>query len=292
MTSPQILDRPIRPRHLARTAVWLACLAVFAFAVWDVDIDWGDLVDAPQKLWHLGTLMFLPPDFGKFGQALSATMLSVAMAWFGTLLGVAVSLPLGLLATRGAMPIFVRWPVRGLLAILRAVPEVVTAVLMLSVTGLTAFTGALAIAIGSIGTLGKWTYETFESVERGPIEATMAAGATRWQQLRWGVWTTARPDVLAFWLYRFEISVRASAILGLIGAGGIGKMLVDNTQFRIWDTVGMLMIVVVVVTMLIDQVSATLRSKIITGRWPRGVRAVLAKVRPQRESPAAKMAAT
>jgi phosphonate transport system permease protein len=73
--------------------------------------------------------------------------------------------------------------------------------------------------------------------------------------------------VLAFWLYRFEISVRASAILGLIGAGGIGKMLVDNIQFRIWDVVGMLMIVVVVVTMTIDQLSGMVRNRIINGYW-------------------------
>ena len=85
--------------------------------------------------------------------------------------------------------------------------------------------------------------------------------------MRWGVWPAAQPEVLAFWLYRFEISVRASAILGLIGAGGIGKMLVDNIQFRIWPTVGMLLIVVVVVTMIIDQLSGMVRHRLITGRW-------------------------
>ena len=118
-----------------------------------------------------------------------------------------------------------------------------------------------------MGTLGKWGYESFESVDRGPIEATQAAGATRLQQMRWGVWPTARPEVFAFWLYRFEVSVRASAVLGLIGAGGIGKMLVQYTQFRVWDTVGMLLIVVIVVNIIIDQLSGALRTRIITGRW-------------------------
>jgi phosphonate transport system permease protein len=157
--------------------------------------------------------------------------------------------------------------VRALFAVLRAVPEVVTAILILSVTGLTAFTGSLAIAVGSIGTLGKWGYEAMESVDRGPIEAARSAGASRMQIVRWGVWPSAQPEVLAFWLYRFEISVRASAILGLIGAGGIGKVLSDNVQFRIWDAVGMLLIVVVVVTVAIDLVSGLLRRRLITGRW-------------------------
>jgi phosphonate transport system permease protein len=158
-------------------------------------------------------------------------------------------------------------PIRFVFAVLRAVPEVVIAILILSVTGLTAWTGALALGIGSIGTLGKWGYEAFETVDNGPLEAVRATGGSRLALMRWGIWTQAQPEVLAFWLYRFEISVRASAILGLIGAGGIGKMLSDNTQFRVWDAVGMLLIVVVVVTMILDQISSILRQRIITGRW-------------------------
>jgi len=260
-------QRPSKPLHLGTKLIWVIVTIVVIAAFWSIDISWDALLTLPQKLVHYLGLMFLPPAWSKLPDALGATMLSVAMAWFGTLLGIVISFPLSLLATRGLMPAVVRWPLRGVFAVLRAVPEVVIAVLMLSVTGLTAFTGALAIAIGSIGTLGKWGYESFESVDRGPIEAATAAGASRLQIMRWGVWTSAKPDVYAFWLYRFEISVRASAILGLIGAGGIGKMLVDNIQFRVWDVVGMLMIVVVVVTMIIDQLSGMVRHRIIEGRW-------------------------
>ncbi|RDH95526.1 phosphonate transport system permease protein [Curtobacterium sp. AG1037] len=259
--------RPTRPRRVGRALVAVAVVAVVAAASLGVDLDWGALPALPAKSAHLLGLMFLPPAWSALPDALSATLLSVAMAWFGTVLGAVVSLPLSLLATDRLAPAVVRVPLRAVFAVLRAVPEVVIAVLMLSVTGLTAWTGALAIAIGSVGTLGKWGYEAFESVDRGPVEATTAVGASRWQVMRWGVWPSARPDVLAFWLYRFEINVRASAILGLIGAGGIGKMLVDNVQFRVWDVVGMLLLVIVVVTMAIDQLSGAVRTRIITGRW-------------------------
>ncbi|TAM71167.1 MAG: phosphonate ABC transporter, permease protein PhnE [Microbacteriaceae bacterium] len=252
---------------ILRKAIWLLATLIVLAAFWSVDISWDALLTFPEKLVHYVGLMFLPPAWAKFPDALGATMLSVAMAWFGTMLGILISFPLSLCAARGLMPAIVRLPIRVVFAIFRAVPEVVIAVLMLSVTGLTAFTGALAIALGSIGTLGKWGYESFESVDRGAIEAATACGASRAQIMRWGVWPSAQPNVLAFWLYRFEISVRASAILGLIGAGGIGKMLMDNIQFRIWDVVGILMIVVVVVTMLIDQLSGTVRNRIISGRW-------------------------
>jgi phosphonate transport system permease protein len=260
-------ERPARPRRIGRNLAWLVIVAVVVTCFAAADIDWSELRDFPSNLGHYLGLMFGPPDLGTLDTALSATLLSVQMAWFGTVLGIVVSLPLSFLATRGVAPLPVRLTVRGGFAVLRAVPEVVIAILILSVTGLTAFTGALAIAVGSIGTLGKWGYEAMESVDRGPIEAARSTGASRLQMVRWGIWTSAHPEILAFWLYRFEISVRASAILGLIGAGGIGKVLADNVQFRIWDAVGMLLIVVVVVTVAIDLVSGLLRRRLITGRW-------------------------
>lgn len=256
-----------RPRKTAATLTWLVITVIVIAAVWSVDIRWSELADFPANLWKYLTLMFGPPDLSKIPEALGATILSVQMAWLGTVIGIIVSFPLSFLAARGVAPAFVRWPMRGLFALIRAVPEVVIAVLILSVTGLTAFTGALALAVGSIGTLGKWGYESFESIESGPLEAVMSVGGSRTQLMRWGVWPAATPEVFAFWLYRFEINVRASAILGLIGAGGIGKMLMDNVQYRIWDAVGMLLIVVIVVTMVIDQLSGMVRHRIIYGTW-------------------------
>lgn len=259
--------RPSRPRQTWRliSAAITATIVIASFA--HTDMRWSSLLRFPQSMAHYLRLMFGPPDLSTLGQALQATLLSVDMAWFGTVLGIVVSLPLSFLATRGVAPIPVRLVVRGLFAVLRAVPEVVIAILILSVTGLTSYTGALAIAVGSVGTLGKWGYESMESVERGPIEAVRATGGNLRQIVRWGIWPTAEPEVLAFWLYRFEISVRASVILGLIGAGGIGKVLSDNVQFRIWNAVGTLLIIVVIVTVIIDLISGLLRRRLITGRW-------------------------
>ncbi|OJY48981.1 MAG: phosphonate ABC transporter, permease protein PhnE [Pseudonocardia sp. 73-21] len=267
MRARPVLVRPARPRRPGARLVFLAVTAVVVLAFWSVDIDWSQLAGFPANLLRYLGLMFLPPDLSTLPSAFEATVLSVQMAWLGTVLGIVISLPLSFLATAGVGPAWVRWPLRGLFSLLRAVPEVVIAVLILSVTGLTAFTGALAIAVGSVGTLGKWGYEAMEGAERGPSEAVRAAGGSTAQMLRWGMWPSVQPEVLAFWLYRFEINVRASAILGLIGAGGIGKVLADNVQFRIWDAVGTLLIVVVVVTVVIDLVSGALRRKIITGAW-------------------------
>jgi phosphonate transport system permease protein len=260
-------QRPSRPSSWGARLVSFAIVVVVVAAFWSVEIDWSQLEGFPANLVRYLGLMFLPPDLTAVPDAFAATMQSVQMAWLGTVIGIVISLPLSFLATAGIGPAALRWPLRGLFALLRAVPEVVIAVLILSVTGLTAFTGALAIAVGSVGTLGKWGYEAMEGAERGPIEAVRAAGGSTPQVLRWGLWPTVAPEVLAFWLYRFEINVRASAILGLIGAGGIGKMLSDNVQFRIWDSVGTLVLVVIVVTVAIDLTSGALRHRIINGRW-------------------------
>jgi phosphonate transport system permease protein len=261
------LPRPDRPRRWGARLASAAIVVVVVLAFWSVKIDWTQLADFPANLVRYLGLMFLPPDVTAIPDAFAATLLSVQMAWLGTVIGIVVSLPLSFLSTNGIGPAALRWPLRGLFALLRAVPEVVIAVLILSVTGLTAFTGALAIAVGSVGTLGKWGYEAMEAAERGPIEAVRAAGGSTPQVLRWGLWPGVAPEVLAFWLYRFEINVRASAILGLIGAGGIGKLLADNVQFRIWPSIGTLLLVVIVVTVAIDLASGALRYRIINGRW-------------------------
>lgn len=256
---------PTPQRHWGRTIAWVIITVLVVLAFWSVKINWASLADFPRDSAKYFGLLFLPPDWTKFGEALSAMVLSVQMAWIGTVIGIIISFPLSFLATRGLAPRFIIVPLRGLFALIRAVPEVVVAILILSVTGLTPFTGALALGISSIGTLGKWGYEAFESVDPGPLEAVRATGGSRLGVIRWGIWPEATPSVLSFWLYRFEINVRASAILGLIGAGGIGKMLQDNVQFRNWDAVGMLLIVVIVITIAIDQLSGAVRKRIVNG---------------------------
>ena len=267
VTPSSSLQRPTPPRRGA--GPWVAGTVFVGLTVWsaiDVHIDipaiwrnWGNASGTIVKLFQ--------PDYSFFPKTVTALVETLLMAVIATAVGSVISLPLAFLAARNVAPVWVRLPIRLFFAILRAVPEVVIAILILSVTGLTAFTGALALGVGSMGTLGKWGYEAFESQDPGPLEAVRSTGGTRFALIRWGLWPQAKPEVLAFWLYRFEIAVRSSAILGLIGAGGIGKMLTDNTQYRIWDAVGMLLIVVVVVTMVIDQISGTIRQRIITGRW-------------------------
>ncbi|WP_040163854.1 phosphonate ABC transporter, permease protein PhnE [Microbacterium gorillae] len=256
---------PTRPRHPWRTAIAAVVTVVVILAFWTVDINWGRLADLPSELIRYLGLMFSAPNWAKLPDALLQTWRSVEMAWIGTVLGILIATPLSLVAARGFGPAWLRWLLRGLFSLIRAVPEIIFAIIILSVTGLTPLTGALALAINGVGTLGKWGYEAVEAVPSGPIEAARAAGGSTAQVIRWGVWPQVTPAFLSFWLYRFEINVRSSAVLGLIGVGGIGDMLTSYTQYREWSTVGVLLIVVVVVTMAIDAASGALRRRIMEG---------------------------
>lgn len=231
---------PPRPRRPLRALAWAGVTAAVVLAFWSIEVNWGRLADLPAEVVRYLWLMFSDPNWEKLPEALWQTWRSIEMAWLRALL-------------------------RGLFALIRAVPEIIIAIVILSVTGLTPFTGALALAVNGIGTLGKWGYEAVEAVPAGPIEAARAAGGSTTEVLRWGVWPQAAPAFWSFWLYRFEINVRSSAVLGLIGVGGIGDMLTSYTQYREWATVGVLLIVVVAATVLVDAASGAIRRRITEG---------------------------
>lgn len=272
MSAPTVertLPKP--PSRLVPTLSAVIAGAVIIVATATMGIDWMKLIGLPAASWEYGVLMFAEPDWGNLPRALFEMWRSTSMAWLGSILCVVVSIPLGMIAAHGVGPAWLRTVLRGLFAVIRAFPEVIIALILLTVTGLTPFTGALALGIAGIGTQGKWVYETIESLSDGAAEAVKAAGGGRLAVLRWALWPAALPSLMSFALYRFEISIRMSAVLGLVGAGGIGSMLSNYTNYREWSTVGMLLIVVVVATMIIDAVSGALRRRIMEGPGRRGL---------------------
>jgi phosphonate transport system permease protein len=263
------LTIPPRPSRRGRRIAGIAITVLVIVCFWAVDVNWGRLGELPGEIVRYVWLMFSAPDWTKLPEALLQTWRSIAMAWSGTVIGAILALPLGFLASRGYAPAPVRWVLRVLFGAIRSVPEVIVAIVILSVTGLTPLTGALALAVSSVANLSKWGYESIERADPGPIEAVRAAGGSTAQVIRWGVWPTVAPDFISFWLYRFEISVRSSAVLGLIGVGGIGDMLTSYAQYRLWPVVGVLLLVVVVATMSIDAVSGAIRRRITEGAGAR-----------------------
>ncbi|MEJ1088065.1 phosphonate ABC transporter, permease protein PhnE [Microbacterium sp. Mu-80] len=259
------LSVPPRPSRLWPTIFAVLAGIIIISATVGLQIPWADVPKIPENVAKYFGLMFAPPSWEKLPRALMEMWRSISMAWLGAILCVVISIPLGILAARGVGPVWLRTVLRGGFALIRAIPEVIIALILLTVTGLTPFTGMLALGIAGIGTQAKWVYETIESAEEGASEAVRAAGGTTPEVTRWALWPAVAPALMSFALYRFEINIRTSAVLGMVGAGGIGSMLANYTQFREWDTVGMLLIVVVVVTMIIDAISGAVRRRIMEG---------------------------
>jgi phosphonate transport system permease protein len=206
------------------------------------------------------------PDVSYAGVALKHMVTSIQIAWVGTIIGAAFSLPIGFLAAKNVSGGVVANALRQFLNGIRAFPELVLAVaIFIPIAGLGPVAGALAIGFHSIGTLGKLTAEVVEGIDLGPVEAARAVGGRGLQVQRWGVLPQVLPEIVAFWLYRFEINVRAAAILGIVGAGGIGFILEQTIRFTRFPQAGMAIIVVIVATIVVDTASGFVRRRIIEG---------------------------
>ena len=256
---------PTRPRVI-RWALFTIMVVAFVWGFSGLDASWARLRSAPGDAWTIAKLMW-PPDFATVIErgAIGKVLESVYIAWVGTVIGAILSLPLAFLASNNISPRFIRLPIRQLFNVIRAVPELIVAVVLLGVVPLGPWAGALAIGLHSIGTLGKLASEEIESTDGGPVEAVEACGGTWISRVRWGVLPQVMPSITSYWLFRFEINVRASAVLGMIGAGGVGSELVALLNFRLFPEVGAVLIITVAVVVFIDTVSSSIRRRIIAG---------------------------
>jgi phosphonate transport system permease protein len=264
-----------------RALISAAILIPFLWAALGLEISSEQLRSAPADMWDLLKQMF-PPDFSPeaIQRALPKIMESLWIAWIGTLIGAFFSFFLAFAAATNVAPSWMTWTVRQILNAIRAVPELLVAMVLIPVTGLGAWTGTLALGIHSIGTLGKLSSEVIEGSDDGPVEAISSSGGTKVQEMRFGIVPQVMPNIVAYWLYRFEINIRASAVLGVIGAGGIGSELVAQLAFRDFARAGTVLFLTVAVVLSVDLLSARIRRRIITGHTEAGPIATFRKMKP------------
>ncbi|WP_159449249.1 phosphonate ABC transporter, permease protein PhnE [Demequina sp. NBRC 110055] len=266
--------RPAEPSKAKATLTWIALVVIFGGAAWLSNAKWSEITDVFTEGWRYLGLMgeglfqnpFTEPWSGYWTLAFERMMESVYMAWVGTMIGAVISIPFGFLAARNvARPVTVQIT-RAFLNLIRAIPELVFAIIiMLPVFGFGPVAGTVALGVGAVGTLGKLTAEALEGIDPGPVEAARASGAKGLPVLRWAYWSQVLPEVVAFWLYRFEVNIRASAVLGIIGAGGVGQLLGQLFGQREWEQIGITLAVVIVVTLIVDAISGAIRHRIIAG---------------------------
>lgn len=250
-------------RRRSRTPLICVCLVLtilWALHMTEFDITviisrFSKLMDLMKKIFH--------PDWSFFPKVVSPLLDTIKMSILGTVVGCAIALPVAILASSNInrnMPIVS--VLRFILALIRTLPTLVIALVCALIFSLGTFSGTVAIALFTFGVVSKMLYESIETIDMGPFEAMEALGANKFQAF----WSACVPQILPVYLshclYCFEMNIRASAILGYVGAGGLGITINERIGWRDYEGLGMVLLTLFVVVTSIEFFSAYLRKKL------------------------------
>ena len=243
--------------------LWFA--VIIFIAVWslsNLDITWEYFLDAHIQAGDLLTRMF-PPNWGHTGRIIDPLLETIHIATLGTIVTFVIAIPLAFLSARNTTPNWTTWFIgRLLLVSSRSINTIVWALVFVAVFGPGAMAGIWAITFRSIGFMGKLIAEAIEEVDQGTVEAIEATGASRLQVLLFGVLPQVLPVIYGTTIYRWDINIRESTVLGFVGAGGIGIELYSSMNLFRWEQVAVMHIAILAVVVFSEFVSATARQRI------------------------------
>ncbi len=264
---------PGRTRHaIFRISVVVFVLGLLAYSWFGTEMSLTRLVESGPNMAAFLDRMFPPdltwssdeprpftPPLRLAGQAVIVTL---QISILGTALGMVAALGLGFLGSENLTPHWVHHPIKVFLALLRSIPVLLLALLFVMAVGFGALPGVLAIAIHSIGMLGKLFGEECEGVETGVWEAMDSAGANWFQKVRYAIWPQVAAQIYSLTLFRLEMNLRESAVLGLVGVAGLGLWIENYRRAFDYPSVATLVIVTMLVVLVVDQVSFHIRRRL------------------------------
>lgn len=260
------------PHHVGATSSMPALFVIFAALVAFVagfaylDISWPRVLGGLSELGRIASLM-LPPTYGTTARLmgwLHALLETLAIAFLGTLLAAVIAAPLGFLAARNVVPVWIfRFSLRRLLDTFRGVDTLIWALVWINVVGLGPFAGVLAIMTSDIGAFGKLFSEAIEAADGKPGEGVTATGGTELHRVRFGLLPQVLPVLVSQVLYYFESNTRSATIIGIVGAGGIGLHLAEQIRTLEWQHVSFIVLMILVTVAIIDFFSARVRFAVI-----------------------------
>jgi phosphonate transport system permease protein len=245
---------------LRAAAVSAALALIVAGSAWHSGLfDFRRLAaGVPSTVILLGEMW--PPDFSHARSWLKPLADTLTMSVSGTLLAVVISFPLALLAARNTTPHPAAYfAARGLLNLLRAVPELIMGIVLVAAVGFGVLPGVLALGLHSVGMVGKFYAEALEQVDPLPVEAVRSVGAGPLQVIWYGMLPQIMPLLVGVTIYRWEYHFRASTVMGMVGAGGIGFELYGALRIMKYREVSALLLVILAMVVLIDALSSVLR---------------------------------
>ncbi len=256
---PKVWQRRSRRDVLRRFAAQLAAVIAVVWAAWGLDVHWPFVLDAPQQVGDLSARM-VPPDWSFVDDVVPPMIETINIATLGTILACIFSVPTALMAARNTtLNAATLWLARVVVVTSRSVNELVWAIIFAAIFGPGPMAGVVAIGVRSIGFTSKLIAEGIEEIDRGQVEAVEATGADRAKVLIYGILPQIMPTIAGVVTFRWDINIRQSAVIGLVGAGGIGITLNSAMNLFNWDQVTVILIAIFIVVMASELVSDVLR---------------------------------
>ncbi|WP_018931729.1 phosphonate ABC transporter, permease protein PhnE [Gracilibacillus lacisalsi] len=263
------LTLPEKPKSkltlVKRIFIFIIIVLIYIWTFTSIEIRW-DNIFSERTLANFDRIIpkFFQPAVEETGSIMEKMFETLFIAYTGSLAAAIIAIPLAFLcASNMVRNKFLNNIGMWILGAVRAFPEIVLAIIFVAAVGPNPFAGVLAIAIGSTGMLGKLYSEVIESIDMNVIEALEASGANKFQILFYGIFPQVLPEFMSYAIYRFEIDVRASSVLGIVGAGGIGTLITFAYMNRNWEEVGMILLVIIITVTIIDQISGFIRKRLV-----------------------------
>lgn len=253
---------PLIRRPWLRWTVAAGTLAYLVAAFATIEVNWSRVYEGLDR-GAAFVAAFATPDFvSRWSDIWNGMVESIVMTVAASVVGILVSIPIGLGAARNVAPLPVYLVCRGIVAVSRALQEIIVAILLVAIFGFGPLAGFLTLSFATIGFLSKLLAEDIESMDRAQAEAIRATGARWTQWIEYGVRPQVMPRLIGLSMYRIDINFRESAILGLVGAGGIGATL--NTAFDRYeyDTAAAILLIIIGIVMALEYLSGIVRAKV------------------------------
>jgi phosphonate transport system permease protein len=253
-----------RPPTLIRSTgwrwiMWGGALLYLVLAVGSVEVNWARIAEG----WERGLRFvggFLQPDFTSRWRDISQGLIeSLTMTLTSTVVGVAISIPIGIGAARNLAPRAVYIVCRGIIAVSRALQEIIIAIFFVAMFGFGPFAGFLTLSFATIGFIAKLLAEDIEDIDEAQAEAIRATGASWFQLINYAIQPQVMPRLIGLSLYRLDINFRESAVIGIVGAGGIGATLNTALNRYEYDSAGAILLVIIAIVMVAEYSSSHLR---------------------------------
>lgn len=253
-----------RPPILIKSAAWRyaiygGLLAYLVLAAGSVEVDWERIVAGLDRGWRF-IEGFLVPDFSsRWTDIRSGLIESLTMTVTSTVVGILISVPIGIGAARNLAPPAVYFICRSIIAVSRSFQEVIIAILFVAMFGFGPFAGFVTLAFATIGFLSKLLAEDIEDIDERQVEAIRATGGGWWQVVNYAIQPQVMPRLIGLSLYRLDINFRESAVIGIVGAGGIGATLNTAIDRYEYDSAGAILIIIILIVMVTEYSSSFVR---------------------------------